>query len=87
MRARRRKKKKSINIKWSLIWIFLHSISLFVIGTLLQYINLKNNFFQILFLGFGISLLARVMRVFTANKKFAVNKWFVFFSKSFNRIN
>jgi uncharacterized protein YkwD len=72
--------KNSINIKWSLIWVVIHSISLFIIGFLLDYINIQNEFIQLLLLGFGVTIFARIAKIFTAKKRFIVDKWFMFWS-------
>src|SRR3989338_5345561 len=72
--------KNSINLKWSLIWVVIHSISLFIIGFLLDYINIQNEFIQLLLLGFGVTIFARIAKIFTAKKRFIVDKWFIFWS-------
>lgn len=72
--------RNSINIKWSLIWVVIHSISLLSIGFLLDYINIKNEFIQLLLLGFGVTIFARIAKIFTAKKPFVVDKWFMFWS-------
>ena len=74
------KRKNSISIKWSLIWIVIHSVSLFIIGFLLDYINIQNEFVQLLLLGFGVTIFARIAKIFTAKKRFIVDKWFIFWS-------
>src|SRR3989344_3990683 len=72
--------RNSINIKWSLIWVVIHSISLFIIGFLLDYINIQSGFIQMLLLGFGVTIFARIAKIFTAKKRFIVDKWFMFWS-------
>ncbi len=72
--------KNNFNFKWSLAWVIIHSISLFVLGVLFNFINLQNNFVQLLFLGLGVTILARIVKIFTAKKQFVVDKWFVFWS-------
>ena len=74
------RRKNSINIKWSLIWVGIHSVSLFIIGFLLDYINIQNEFIQLLLLGFGVTIFARIAKIFTAKKRFIVDKWFIFWS-------
>src|SRR3989338_6638814 len=74
------RRSNSINIKWSLIWVVIHSISLFVIGFLLDYINIKNEFIQLILLGFGVTIFARISKIFTAKKRFIVDKRFMFWS-------
>ena len=74
------RRRNSINIKWSLIWVVIHSISLFVIGFLLDYINIKNEFIQLILLGFGVTIFARISKMFTAKKRFIVDKRFMFWS-------
>lgn len=76
----RKNKGHSINIKWSLIWVVIHSISLFIIGFLLDYISIQNEFIQLLLLGFGVTIFARIAKIFTAKKRFIVDKWFIFWS-------
>jgi len=63
-----RKKKTKFSIKWSLIWIVIHSVSLFLLGVILKYLNLQNSFIQLLLMGFGITILARIAKIFTAKK-------------------
>ncbi len=72
--------KNSINIKWSLIWVVIHSISLFIIGFLRDYINIQNELIQLFLLGFGVTILARIAKIFTTKKRFIVDKWFLFWS-------
>jgi len=74
------RRRNSINIKWSLIWVVIHSISLFVIGFLLDYINIQNEFIQLILLGFGVTIFARISKMFTAKKRFIVDKRFMFWS-------
>ena len=72
--------KNSINIKWSFIWVVIHSVSLFIIGFLLDYISVQNEFIQLLLLGFGVTVFARIAKIFTAKKRFIIDKWFIFWS-------
>lgn len=72
--------KKNFSFKWSLVWVIIHSISLSVLGVLFNYINLQNSFVQLLFLGFGVTIFARIVKIFTAKKQFVVDKWFIFWS-------
>lgn len=75
-----RKKKTKFSIKLSLIWIVIHSVSLFILGVILRYANLQNSFIQLLLMGFGITILARIAKIFTVKKRFIVDKRFVFWS-------
>src|SRR3989338_9909250 len=68
------------NFKWSVIWIIIHSISLFVLAIILQYFNIKNGIIQILFIGFGVTIIARLVKRITRKKQFVVDKWFFFWS-------
>jgi len=68
------------NFKWSVIWIIIHSISLFVLAIILQYFNIKNGIIQILFIGFGVTIIARLVKRITKKKQFIVDKWFFFWS-------
>src|SRR3989344_3614053 len=70
----------SISIKWSLIWVAIHSVSLFIVGFLLDYVNIQNEFIQLIILGFGVTVFARIAKIFTAKKRFVVDKWFIFWS-------
>ena len=74
----RKRKKSRFNPKWSLIWVFIHSISLYISGFLLNYFNITDGFYQVLFMGFGVTIFAKIARMFTANKKFIVDKWLLF---------
>lgn len=70
----------SINVKWSIIWVIIHSLSLFIISLILDHIQIQNSFFQLILLGFGITVFARVAKIFTSKKKFIIDKWFIFWS-------
>ncbi|MDP1693984.1 MAG: CAP domain-containing protein, partial [Candidatus Woesearchaeota archaeon] len=70
----------SINVKWSVTWVIIHSISLFMMSLILDYISIQNGFFQLIIFGFGITIFARVVKIFTANKRFIIDKWFIFWS-------
>ncbi len=75
-----KKKKSRFSMKWSLIWIVIHSVSLFLLGVILKYLDLQNSFVQLLLMGFGVTIFARIVKIFTAKKRFVVDKWFVFWS-------
>ena len=68
------------NFKWSVIWIIIHSISLFILSIMLQYFNVKNSIIQILIIGFGVTIIARLVKRVTKKKQFVVDKWFFFWS-------
>ncbi|MDP3765244.1 MAG: hypothetical protein Q8R04_01915 [Nanoarchaeota archaeon] len=68
------------NFKWSVIWIIIHSISLFILAIVLQYFNVKNGIIQILFIGFGVTIIARLVKRITKKRQFIVDKWFFFWS-------
>jgi len=70
----------SINVKWSIIWVIIHSVSLFILSIILDYANIQNELFQLLIVGFGVTIIARIAKIFTANKRFIVDKWFIFWS-------
>lgn len=75
-----RRHRSRISIKWSIIWIFIHSISLLIMAIILDYLKIQNEFFQLLTLGFGITIFARIARILTTKKRFIVDKWFLFWS-------
>lgn len=75
-----RNQKTKFSIKWSLIWVVIHSVSLFLLGIILKYLNLQNSFIHLILMGFGITILARIVKIFTAKKRFIVDRWFVFWS-------
>lgn len=72
--------RKEISIKWSLIWIIIHSFSLFMVSTFLDYLNFQDELIQVLILGFGITIFARIAKIFTVKKRFIVDKWLIFWS-------
>lgn len=61
-------KKSKFNFKWSIIWIIIYSISLFILGIILNYLNLKNGFVQLILMGLGITIFARIAKIFIAKK-------------------
>lgn len=75
-----KKKKNKFSIKWSLVWILIHSVSLFLLGMVLDYLNLQNGFVQLLIIGFGVTIFARIAKIFTAKEQFIADKWFIFWS-------
>ena len=68
------------NLKWYAIWVIIHSVSLFILAVILQYFNVKNGFIQVLFIGFGVTIIARLVKRITKKKQFIVDKWFFFWS-------
>jgi hypothetical protein len=79
--AKKHKSKKSrVNFKWSVIWFLIHSVSLFIMGYVLSFLNINSDFVNLLIIGFGVTALAGVAKIFTRNKKFVVNKWYLFWS-------
>ena len=80
MKHKFRHHQHSINVKWSIILVIIHSFSLFIMSMILDYAQIQSGFFQLILLGFGITIFARVVKIFTANKKFIIDKWFIFWS-------
>ena len=76
----RHRRQHPINVKWSVIWVIIHSISLFLMGLILNHLQINDRFFQLILLGFGITIFARIAKIFTAKKKFIIDKWFIFWS-------
>jgi len=70
----------SISIKWSIIWVLIHSVSLYLLRMILDYIQIQNSFFQLILFGLGVTIFARIVKIFTANKRFIIDKWFIFWS-------
>lgn len=70
----------SINWKWPILWIFIHFASLFLLTLVIQQLSLTNNLIIIFLLGFGITIISRIVKTFTLKKSFVVDKWFFFWS-------
>lgn len=73
-------KKNSFSIKWSIIWVIIHFASLFLLIFGIQRLNLNNSLIILLLTGFGVTIISRVVRIFTIKRKFVVDIWFLFWS-------
>ncbi|MBS3124343.1 hypothetical protein J4437_06990 [Candidatus Woesearchaeota archaeon] len=62
---------------WILIWTVLHTISIRVLLYFSKLIEINNHFIELLFIGFGVTILANIYRTFNG-KKFIVNSIFIF---------
>ncbi len=67
-----------INIKWVLIWILLHSFSLWIIGLALNKLSIQKNFLYLILTGLGLVILANIYRIFLSKRKFIINKYFIY---------
>ncbi len=63
------------SIKWSIFWIGVHSCSVWLLSILLS--SLTNFFIFVLLNGFGIIVIARIIRTRTQNEKFSINGEFI----------
>lgn len=67
-----------MRFKWVLIWTLLHAFSFLIISYLIDLLNLQSQFVELLFLGFGVTILANIYRTFTRKGKFIINSLFAF---------
>jgi calcineurin-like phosphoesterase family protein len=66
--------KRSIpSLKWSVFWIIIHSFSVFILALLLA--GLSNEILYLIFTGFGITVIARTVRMITRHKPFFDNSF------------
>jgi len=70
----------SINWKWSIIWVFIHFASLFLLSLGIQQLSLNNGLIILFFTGVGVTIISRIVKTFTRKKTFVVDKWFFFWS-------
>lgn len=64
------------NIKWSIIWIFIQSLSVLVVSILLN--GITNEFLFIILAGLGITIIAKLIRGITLHEPFIINRNFIF---------
>jgi len=64
------------SIKWSIIWIIIHSFSVWLMSYFLVVIS--NDFLYLILAGLGITIIAKIMRTITTHETFRINKNFVF---------
>lgn len=62
-----------MSIKWNIIWIFFHSISLLLIGKALDFYSVNNELSYLILTGLGVTVIAKILRIFTRKAKFVVN--------------
>jgi hypothetical protein len=72
----KQKRSGSISIGWSLIWIFVHSFSVWLLTILLA--GITNYVLYLLLIGLGITIIAKLVRSVTLRKPFAFNQNFIF---------
>jgi calcineurin-like phosphoesterase family protein len=66
------------NIKWSIIWILIHSCSALVMSILLK--GMADEFLFIILAGLGIAAIAKFVRCFTLHEPFLINRNLVFWA-------
>lgn len=64
------------NLQWSIIWIIIHSFSVWLLSYFLVVVT--NDFLYLILAGLGITIIATMMRTITLHKPFMVNKYFIF---------
>jgi len=67
-----------MNIKWSLIWVLIHSVSLYIVISLLKTLEMQEGFLYLLLAGLGITIIANIVRIYTRKKRFVVSRWFIY---------
>ncbi len=72
--------KLNLKIKWSLIWILIHLISLFFMGFILNHLMIGSSLINLSIMGFGVMTLASLVNVYRHKTQFIINKWFVFYA-------
>jgi len=70
----------SINWKWSIILVLIHFTSLLILSLGIQKAGLSNGLITIFLTGFGVTIIAGIVKTFTQKRSFVVNKWFFFWS-------
>lgn len=73
-------KHRSINLKWSIIWILINFVSLFLLGWGIQQLGLKNSLVILFITGFGITIISRAIQTLRFKRSFVVDEWFFFCS-------
>lgn len=66
------------NIKWSIIWILIHSFSVFVTSLVLT--GITNEFVFIVLTGLDIAVIAKLIRGITLYEPFLINRNFAFWA-------
>ncbi|MFH1376578.1 MAG: CAP domain-containing protein [Candidatus Woesearchaeota archaeon] len=69
-------KLKLKQFKWPIIWIIIYAISLYIMGYFLR--SLNYNLWYLFLIGFGVTLISRIVRTFTADRGFSLDKSFLF---------
>jgi len=64
------------DLKWSIIWIIIHSFSVWLVSYFLVVIS--NEFLYLILAGLGITIISKMMRTITRHASFRVDKNFVF---------
>lgn len=72
--------KKRSRFGWYVIWVLTHFVTLLLLAAILKKIDLGKDVYDLLFLGFGITLIATNIRNWYRRKYVVVDKWFLFFS-------
>ena len=67
-------------LKWFIMWTIINIISLFLIGLVLKYLNVTFNLLHYILLGFGVTIIASLVRIFTDQKKFTLNMELVYWA-------
>jgi multidrug transporter EmrE-like cation transporter len=67
---------RGINWKWTIIWIFIHSFSVWLMSYFL--VAIANEFLYVILAGLGITIIAKIMRTITRHASFRFDKNFIF---------
>jgi len=75
-RSQRPQKSPLPSLQWAIIWIIIHSFSVWLVSYFLVVIS--NEYLYLILAGLGITVIAKMMRTITRHETFRVNKSFVF---------
>ena len=64
------------NLQWSIIWIIIHSFSVWLVSYFL--VTIANEFLYVILAGLGITIIAKIMRTITRHASFRFDKNFIF---------
>jgi len=79
-KRRHKRNKKGVSLKWSALWIGIHAISLFLVWMALEALNVTHALWYVLLTGLGVTLIAKVVRMYTRKKRFKLDEYFFFWS-------
>ncbi len=67
-----------ISIKWTIIWILLHTLSLWLSSLALERLKITGGITYFIFIGLGLTILSNIYKIFTEQRRFVVSLTFVY---------